>query len=257
MSPLLQLRDDELLHLADALETGRLGAPVSEFGLRRVVDRDVDGALQAAVEALVARGGPAAAGAALRLAREARASRSAPPPELVWTGDDAMEALRETSVVVGELFRRAEHEVLLSGFVVRYGASVFEVLAGRMVERPELNVQLFINVGLEEGRTADESVQLFAQRFRARDWPGKRRPDVFYDPRALERDAKRRAVLHAKCVVVDRRHALVTSANFTPNAQLRNIELGVLLDAPSLAEQIIGQFEGLVREQKLSRLPVE
>lgn len=256
MNPLLQLHDDELLHLADALETGRLGVPVSEFGLRRVMGREVDGGLIAAVEGLLAHGGPGAAGAALRLAREARASRSAPPPELVWTGDDATEALRETSVVVGELFRRAEREVLLAGFVVRYGAKVFEVLAQRMEERPELTVQLFLNVGLEDGRTADESVQLFAQRFRARDWPGRRPPTVFYDPRALQREVKSRAVLHAKCVVVDRRYALVTSANFTPNAQMRNIELGVLLDAAPLAEQVIGQFEGLVREQKLLRLPV-
>lgn len=256
MNPLLELHDDELLQLADALETGRLGVPVSEFGLRRVVGRDAAGELRGAIEALVSHGGPAAAGAALRLAREARASRSSLPPELVWTGEDATGELRETSVVVGELFRRAEREVLLAGFVVRYGASVFEVLAQRMEERPELTVQLFLNVGLKERRTADESVQLFAQRFRARDWPGKRPPTVFYDPRALEPEAKHRAVLHAKCVVVDRRHALVTSANFTPNAQLRNIELGVLLEAPQLAEQVIGQFEGLVREQKLLRLPV-
>ena len=72
---------------------------------------------------------------------------------------------------------------------------------------------------------------------------------------ALQRDLRSRAVLHAKCVVVDQRYALVTSANFTPNAQLRNIELGVLLDAPTLAGQIVGQFEGLVRIQKLLRLP--
>lgn len=254
MNPLLRLHDDELLHLADALETGRLVAPVSEFGLRRVLGREVDRELISVVEALLTYGGPAS-GAALRLALEARVSSALPPPELVWTGDDATESLRETSVVVGELFRRAEREVLLAGFVVRYGASVFEALAARMEERPALTVQLYLNVGLEEGRSADESVNSFARRFRARDWPGARPPTVFYDPRALEREAKRRAVLHAKCVVVDRRFALVTSANFTPNAQLRNIELGVLLDAAPLAEQIIGQFEGLVREQKLLRLP--
>lgn len=78
---------------------------------------------------------------------------------------------------------------------------------------------------------------------------------VFYDPRALDPDPRSRAVLHAKCVVVDRVRALVTSANFTPSAQLRNIELGVLLDSPSLARQVAEQFDGLVQAQKLLRLP--
>jgi phosphatidylserine/phosphatidylglycerophosphate/cardiolipin synthase-like enzyme len=36
-------------------------------------------------------------------------------------------------------------------------------------------------------------------------------------------------VLHAKCIVVDGRHALVTSANSTEAASQRTIEAGVLL----------------------------
>ena len=38
-----------------------------------------------------------------------------------------------------------------------------------------------------------------------------------------------RGSLHAKCVVVDRSTALVTSANFTEAAQHRNIEAGLLI----------------------------
>jgi phosphatidylserine/phosphatidylglycerophosphate/cardiolipin synthase-like enzyme len=254
MKAVVALDDEALVQLAEALESGRLALPVSEFGLRRVLGRNVSADLVSAIQALLLHG-PAAAGAALRLARDARSTRIGTEPELVWTGEDAIDTLRETSVVVGELFRRAERDVVLSGFVVRSGAEVFEVLGHRMEERPELQVQLFLNVGLDEGRSAEESILSFARRFREREWPGKRPPVVFYDPRALRADFKERAVLHAKCIVVDRRHALVTSANFTPNAQLKNIELGVLLDAPALAVQIIGQFEGLVREGKLLRLP--
>jgi phosphatidylserine/phosphatidylglycerophosphate/cardiolipin synthase-like enzyme len=53
--------------------------------------------------------------------------------------------------------------------------------------------------------------------------------------------------LHAKCVVVDERWSLVTSANFTNRAQTRNIELGVLIDDEPFAQKITGQWRALVR----------
>ena len=52
--------------------------------------------------------------------------------------------------------------------------------------------------------------------------------------------------MHAKTVVVDRKVAFVTSANFTGAAQGRNIEAGVLLRQPSLAARLHGYFEGLI-----------
>lgn len=60
---------------------------------------------------------------------------------------------------------------------------------------------------------------------------------------------------HAKCVVVDGTSALVTSANFTPHAQLKNIELGVKLKSRELALRIEAQFEELVGKGTLLRLP--
>ncbi len=73
-------------------------------------------------------------------------------------------------------------------------------------------------------------------------------PAIHYDPESRKHGAKR-ATLHAKCVVVDRRWAFVTSANFTEAAQERNIEAGVLLDHPRLAEALAGQFEALKEER--------
>ncbi len=48
----------------------------------------------------------------------------------------------------------------------------------------------------------------------------------------------KRAVLHAKIVVVDGRFALLTLANFTEGAHERNIEAGFLVDGTRLAERI-------------------
>ena len=55
-----------------------------------------------------------------------------------------------------------------------------------------------------------------------------------------------RAVLHAKCVVIDGRIAFVSSANFTEAAQERNIEVGVLVRSELIAERIINFFTALI-----------
>lgn len=74
---------------------------------------------------------------------------------------------------------------------------------------------------------------------------------MFYDPRSLELAAEKRACLHAKCVVVDRRAVFVSSANFTEAAQERNIEVGLLIRSPALAEGIVRHFEMLVEAKAL------
>jgi phosphatidylserine/phosphatidylglycerophosphate/cardiolipin synthase-like enzyme len=56
-----------------------------------------------------------------------------------------------------------------------------------------------------------------------------------------------------KCVVVDRRVALLTSANFTEAAQQRNIEAGVVARCGQLAERLAGYFAGLRASGKLAR----
>ena len=87
----------------------------------------------------------------------------------------------------------------------------------------------------------------FAERFRTEQWPPDRPlPDVYYDPRSLDLDMERRACLHAKCVVVDRQHVYVSSANFTEAAQERNIEVGLLVRSRRLAEQLTNHFDALL-----------
>jgi phosphatidylserine/phosphatidylglycerophosphate/cardiolipin synthase-like enzyme len=93
----------------------------------------------------------------------------------------------------------------------------------------------------------------FAAAFRDRHWPGERLPEIYYDPRSLKpfRRGEHRPVQHSKCIIVDDRMALVTSANFSESAHHRNIEAGVLLDDPIAARRLTGQFELLIRHQKL------
>ncbi len=75
-------------------------------------------------------------------------------------------------------------------------------------------------------------------------WPfGQPYPAVHYDPRTVSPGST--ASLHAKCIVVDARHTLITSANFTGRGQTRNVELGVLLDDPDFGARVVGQWRAL------------
>jgi phosphatidylserine/phosphatidylglycerophosphate/cardiolipin synthase-like enzyme len=95
---------------------------------------------------------------------------------------------------------------------------------------PSLRVTLLLNIQRKRGDTtaAEHLVRKFADRFWAKDWPGSSRPNVYYDPRALETEGPA-GVLHAKAIVVDDEVVFVTSANLTEAALDRNIEIGLLI----------------------------
>ena len=95
----------------------------------------------------------------------------------------------------------------------------------------------------------------FADTFRQKVWPGERLPDVFYDPQSLASEGKKRASLHAKCIVIDEDRALITSANFTEAAHERNIEAGAVITDTILSRALKAQFDTLVDHGVLKRVP--
>jgi phosphatidylserine/phosphatidylglycerophosphate/cardiolipin synthase-like enzyme len=88
----------------------------------------------------------------------------------------------------------------------------------------------------------------FVHRFRTQEWPGERLPELFHDPRSLSTERATRSSMHAKCVVIDRQAAFVSSANFTEAAQVRNVEVGALIHSPRFAEQLHDHFEVLTQK---------
>ena len=63
-----------------------------------------------------------------------------------------------------------------------------------------------------------------------------------------------RASLHAKCVVVDGEKAFIGSANFTEAAQLRSIEVGVVVNAANAEGGVERHFEALIDKVYMRRL---
>jgi phosphatidylserine/phosphatidylglycerophosphate/cardiolipin synthase-like enzyme len=118
-----------------------------------------------------------------------------------------------------------------------------------MGDQPRPTVQMFLNVKRPFGDTSTdgELIAAFAHRFRTEHWPTDRPlPEIYFDPRSLALDARRKSVLHAKCVVIDERTSFVSSANFTEAAQERNIEVGVLVRSQIVAERLMNFFAALI-----------
>lgn len=260
METLDLLTDTDLVALASALRSGRLHAPFTIVSVQRfcaVTNADTiasllqqlhDDGMQPHHLALLAE--------AIAVSR-ARAPRQAEIVDLVWTGPETLGvANRDTGVVVRDLFGSAEAEVMVVGFAVYQGRSVFKRLADRMDERPDLRVRFFLEVQRHPTDTSldDEVLRRFAQRFRANEWPGDRMPELYFDPRSLDLEAVKRSSLHAKCIVVDRTVAFVTSANFTEAAQTRNIEVGALIQSRPFAEQLAKHFDALTDAGLLKRI---
>ena len=114
---------------------------------------------------------------------------------------------------------------------------------------------MFVNIARGEDPTNERALALeFARRLQTQHWPRGPLPEVYYDPRSLEARPEWRAVMHAKCVLVDGRRSFVTSANLTEAAQARNIELGVVVNDAAWCRAVAAQFDDLVERGALRRL---
>ncbi len=193
---------------------------------------------------------------AITLILDATAPTGTARPDLVWSGPTAPGLhTRNTRQVYDELITTAERSIWLSTFAYFDGQHAFKSLADRMTAIPGLQVRIMLNIQRRHGddTPAEELMAQFAYRFWSKDWPGERKPAVYYDPRSLEPDGPE-GVLHAKAIVADERTALVTSANLTEAAFDRNIEVGILTRDQLLAASLVRHFRILIDHGRLLSL---
>jgi phosphatidylserine/phosphatidylglycerophosphate/cardiolipin synthase-like enzyme len=261
--------------LASALASERLRPPFTAATLRRLVAADQIDAVRQGLTDLVAQGfSPVQSAALLRvLAVERRSQRTlADRLELVWSGPAVPgQALRDTAVVVRSLCQAATRSVLVANFSfdqqrsepgISHARALWQPLADAMTARPELAIRMIVNVARDDRKrpnwTADDWRDDFIDHFINHLWPAQtRRPPLYYDPRALDDNYQRRAIMHAKCVVIDLETVFLSSANFSHAGQERNIEAGLVVADPSLARQVTRQFEALIAQGSLAPLPLE
>lgn len=261
-SILNELSDRSLRGLITALESGRLSPPFSSLTLAQLVPQDQVAGLLQELQSLVGSSSTAhSAGAWIRilLQQRERLRADAGTIELVMTGPEPPgTTIRDTAVVVRQMFSNASRSIWICGFAVYQGKDIFQTLAQRMTALPDLKVRMFLNVERKQGDKSTDTVllQKFVQRFRETQWPEDvRLPNVYFDPRAVESDEhSASACLHAKFVIADGHQVFISSANFTAAAQQRNIEAGVSAENPRLAGEIQQHFQALIDHGHLKRL---
>lgn len=255
---LLELPSHLRRRLLSALETGLLAPPYREEAVRAAIAGEVDAgrvaqALREQEEKGVSR---SACASWLRSCDEALAD--VPTPDLVWSGLETSGLhARRTRSVFDSLLGGAKESLLVTTFAFFDGPVAFRRISERMDENPDLRTTLLLNIQrARDDRTSSAAslVRRFASRFWNEEWPGARRPRVFYDPRSLQPRAPA-GVLHAKVVVADSASVFITSANLTEAALDRNIEIGLLVRDRALAASVIGHFDALVHDGGLARLP--
>jgi len=263
MDSLYNLSDRDMLEIASALRTGRLVIPISVLSVQRVISGETGIRVADDLRSLTARGFHAEQIAtSLDLMRIDRLRRIGIDDlvDLVTTGPNVgVAGNRDTGVVVRDLFTSASETVLVAGYAVYQGQRVFQTLADRMQDVPTLKVRLFLDIQRPhtDTSTSSELIRRFAHRFKTTQWPsGRALPEVYFDPRSLDNCGTARASLHAKCIVFDNKRAFVSSANFTEAAQLRNIEVGVVLHSDTIAKRLVDFFDTMITVGHLVRVPI-
>ena len=175
--------------------------------------------------------GPFAAGI---LIGQLEAQLASPTVVPVWTGPESTAGQsRLTLAVVADLIAEAKTELLLASYAAYPGPSVRQALHAA-VDRG-VDVTLLLERVVDNPNFHGQGDPFPGLQARRLSWPAPARPGD--------------AAMHAKLLVVDRRIALVGSANLTGHALERNLECGVLIRGGRVPGQLVDHVltaEGLV-----------
>lgn len=245
-----KLTSGSLCQLAASLRGGELSRGITTHAVRQIAGGVLVGDLVIALTALREDGwAPSQIAELAETVVESRARVTQPEElfDLVLSGPDVSGVpTRETAAVIHALIEEARREVIVVGYVIHNGKKLFERLAEKAGETPGLDLWLCFNIQrpYKDTSLSSEIVRRFANKFAKDEWPWRPLPPVYYDPRSLE-DGTTQSSLHAKCLIIDRKAALITSANFTEAAHKRNIEAGVIVRYEPLVIRIATYFDTL------------
>lgn len=131
-------------------------------------------------------------------------------------------------------------------------------IAERLKSGELQQVELFFHPIQIVDRLGSDPLRTIREWFDKKVWPWPAKPLVYVDQR-LSSAANEYGYQHAKVVVADattdRASALVTSANFSENAQRNNFEAGWLVREPWRADQVSNHFRQMVAEGLFVEVP--
>jgi cardiolipin synthase A/B len=163
--------------------------------------------------------------------------------EIAWTGPATPTIpVRRVDQVMYELVERAKREIILASFVT-YGADNL-IHALYAASRRGVDVKLI----LERAEETDGKLSFDRLRHIRTGIP---QATIFYWP--VEKRHGKRGILHVKCLVCDRSHALVSSANLTDFGLELNMELGVVLHGGEIPARLAKHFMQLIHQGDLRK----
>jgi phosphatidylserine/phosphatidylglycerophosphate/cardiolipin synthase-like enzyme len=167
--------------------------------------------------------------------------------EIAWTGHGTNAVpVRRVDQVMYELIGQAKEEIILASFVA-YGApnviSALQAASNRGVE-----VVLILEcVEESSGKVSFDALSKYQRaipRAAIYTWPRECRPVSSNGGRG---------VFHVKCLLCDRAHALVSSANLTDYGLDLNMELGLVVHDGNVPEHLEDHFRQLIIEGDLEK----
>lgn len=233
------------------LISGPLASSWSAYYLEREFGKEAGSNLQIALSALESDGWNRRQIIDFLLAFIDRIEQDESSTDWVFTGRSfAGIPSRDTAVVFRSLVESAQYELVLSSYAVFNGKDLLRPLHDKMVSDPRFRARMILDISRDRDdmRSNEAIISSYQNAFMKYNWPQAPFPEVYYDPRGLSLDPSSKAVVHAKCVVIDKKIAFVTSANVTEAAQEKNIEVGVLVSDEQKVEQLQAFFDMLISE---------
>lgn len=161
--------------------------------------------------------------------------------ELVWTGPTSPSSgLRSTEQVLLEMIRQARQSIYLVTFAAYKVPGLVRALQDAVARG--VRVAFFLEDKEESAGKVDSSpIDAF-------DAIGNKVIEVYLWPLEMRPRNERGQFgsLHAKCVITDREHLFVSSANLTEFALNLNMELGVLVTGGNAPAQAADSLDALV-----------
>jgi len=168
--------------------------------------------------------------------------------EIAWTGlGTAAVPVRRVDQVMYELINGAQREVVLASYVTHGAEGALDAL--RSATDRSVDVTLILERAEETGgKLAFDGLGVIKERV-----PN---AEIYYWPlekRGISKQG-RSGILHAKCLVCDAEHALVSSANLTDQGLELNMELGLVLHGGDIPKRLTAHFRQLVYQGELRKL---
>jgi len=177
---------------------------------------------------------------ALRVASAAAtANEKRGKTEIVWTGPSTGQIpVRNTEQVLCEVIDSAARHLYIVSFVAYEIDSVIKAMRNAIGRNVQIDLLLESSIDYG-GHVNQNSIKMMQDIFPS--------ANIYtWSARADANISEKIGTIHAKCAIADDELAFITSANLTPSAMGRNVEMGVLIRGGKTPYELQKHLESLI-----------